>query len=673
MYSSIPNQLFHIGHYAFAIWFLFIWYPKFIFSKENNDWFIQLFSNSLRIVGFYIIVGYLLVGLKLFEVLAILALLIFILFRKYFLPNSGEMKLDALAAFNARFYDLIETTYRLKLSWKKIRYKTLLVDKRESTDFSINTLFPKLFILSVFIIIFYVRFYDAWASAAPSMSDGAVTLAWLKYINERVLFQDGIYPQGLYIILAYLQKFAAIDAMYIVKYTGPVDGTLIVVGIYFFVSRLTGNRVAAIVAAAVYGLGGESLFGHDWFRQSATNAQEFALVFLLPTFYFFICFFRSGNKNNYWTGTIGCMVIGFIHSVIFAYVGLGLGIMMFLALVIGDERKRKFWMGLVAGIGSVLVSSLIPLGTGLLLGRKFHSSSAEFALQKVDVTFPLLGFWDILGIVSLFVVGIAGIKVKTETDQWTYRFVFLFGLVCFLIYYFAGTLTQNAVLSSRTGLPWMLSICILLGFFWNVVISWVPRKDNAKRWIEIVLCSVLIISIVIETRLQPIIPYKMVWDSVAEQHLRIAEQNVPSTWVIFSQSEGYSMVLVNGFHQYISTLINDYDPNGFPLTKRGGSAPDPNVSYHIYIFEEKEVYRVDKKYDIYTSLEPEYERREIEYAKLRDWLKVYQSHNGDLQTFYEDQYVKVHYIHRKVDGEAGNEAVWGKPRLSIFQKDKFHE
>lgn len=671
MYSSIVNQLFHIGHYAFALWLLFIWYPKLVFSKVSHDWFIQIFSNGIRIVGIYIIIGYLLVGLKLFEVLAIIATLVFILFRKYFLPNSGEMKMDALAAFNARFYDLIETYYRFKLAWKRIRLKTLLVEKRKkTTKFRPNKLVPKLLLTFVFLLIFYVRFYDALVSVAPSMSDGSVTLAWAKYISKRILFHDGIYPQGFHIILAYLEKFAAINAMYIIKYTGPLNGTLIVVGIYFFISRLTGNRLAASVATVIYGLVGEPLFGHDWVRQSATNSQEFALVFLLPTFYFFIRFFQSGNKNDYWTGTIGCTVIGFIHSLILAYVGLGLGILMLMNLVMGVERKRKFWMGFVSGVCSVLVSTVIPFGIGLLLGRDFHASSAEFALQKLAVTFPTLEVWDILGIFSLLVIGVASILVKSvDAARWAYSFTFNFCFACLLLYYFAGPLLQSAVFSSRTGQPWVLSICILLGFLWNVVMSWIPRKENGKSWFEIGLCSVLFFTIIFESRLQPIIPYKMMWDSVAEQHLHIMDQNLPNSWVIFSQSDGYSMVLGNGFHQYISTLINNYDPEAFPLTKRGETSVDPNISYHIYIFEEKQVYRVDKNADIYKQLKPEYERREKEYAMLRKWLKAYQSFNGDLQTFYEDEFIKVHYIYRKVDKDSEKEVLWGKPRLSELQKD----
>lgn len=670
MYSSIPNQLFHIGHYVFAIWLLFIWYPRLIFSKVNNDWLIQLFSNSLRIVGLYIIIGYLLVGLKLFEVLAIIAILIFILFRKYFLPNSGEMKMDSLAAFNARFYDLIETIYRIKLTWKRIRFKTILADKREkATNFQIDKLVPKFLILMMFLIIFYVRFYDALVSVAPSMSDGVVTLAWSKYISKRILFHDGIYPQGFHIILAYLEKFAAIDAMYIIKYTGPVNGTLIVVGIYFFISRLTGNRIAACVAAVVYGLVGEPLFGNDWVRQSATNSQEFALVFLLPTFYFLIRFFRSGNKSDFWTGTMGCTAIGFIHSVILAYAGLGLGILMLMNLVMGKERKRKFWMGFVSGIGSVLISSVIPLAVGLALGRKLHGSSAEFALKKMTVIFPTLEIWDFIGLVSLLTIGVYSFMVKSTNARWASRFIFLFGLASFLLYYFAGPLLQSVVLSSRTGQTWVLSICILLGLLWNVVMSGIPGKETFKRWFEIAICIVWVTSIILASRLQPIIPYKMMWDSVAEQHLRIMEQHLPSSWVVFSQSEGYSMVLGNGFHQYISTLIDNYDPNAFPLTKRGETSVDPNISYHIYIFEEKKVYRVDRNDDIYQQLEPEYERREKEYAMLREWLKSYQRFNGDLQTFYEDEFIKVHYIYRKVDEDSEKEVLWGKPRLSELQKD----
>jgi hypothetical protein len=672
VYSSLSEHLYHIGHYALAFWVLMIGYPRLIFASHYEDKLEQTFSNGLRIVALYIIMGYILVALKLFEVLSIIGLLIFIILRDYFLPQSSEKRMGAFTAFSAKFYDLIETSYRSKLWWQRFRGKPLLADKRKQwRGLSAYTVIPGILLTTVLASSVFVRFYDAWVSVAPSMSDGAVTLAWLNYINQRILFHDGIYPQGLYIMLAYMHKFAAIDQMYIAKYSGPIYCSLIVLSLYFVVSRLTGNRIAAIAAAAVYGLAGEALHGEpDWVRQSATNAQELAMVLLLPTFYFCLRYFKNGKASDFWTATAGSTAIGLIHSVVFAYAGLGLGILLVLCLLMGEERKKKFFSGMLTGFGCLFIA-LAPLAGGLLMGRELHSSSANFALQEVVVERPLLTAWDIIGVLCLLILFIVQFIVKTNQERWMYRFAVLFGSFSFILYEFVGAWTQNAVFATRTESIWVLSICFLFGLVWHLLFSIrMLSGENANLWAESTLCALLVLSIIMQTKLEPIIPYKMMWDSAATQYLRIAERHLPSTWIAFSQSEGYSLTLGRGFHNYITTLIRDYDPQLFPLTKRGTTLPDPNISYHIYIFEEKQVFRVDRRNKVvYQTLEQEYERREVEYPKLRNWLEEYQEQHDDLVTFYEDEHIKVYYIYRPGDPDAKDEALWGKPRLSEWQED----
>jgi len=118
----------------------------------------------------------------------------------------------------------------------------------------------------------YLRFYDAIKNAGIALSDAYVTLAWTKYIEARQLFHDGLYPQGFVIVLSVIRKVASIDPLLVLKFIGPLNAVLIVVGLYYFASRSTRSPVAGLVAAFVYGVLPNTL-PIEYQRQASTNSQ----------------------------------------------------------------------------------------------------------------------------------------------------------------------------------------------------------------------------------------------------------------------------------------------------------------------------------------------------------------------------------------------------------------
>ncbi|HZG88375.1 hypothetical protein [Paenibacillus sp.] len=671
MYSSVANHLFHLVHYAFAWWLLLIVVPKLIFRTAYEDRLETLAAGALKAACLYMALGYLLVVTKLFEVLAIMGILVFLILRSYIAPKKDK-GVDVYTAIGARFYDLVEIAFRLKLEWKYMLGRKVWTDKR----LTVRRMSPaKLIAVGLFLAAMgmaaYVRWYDPLHSAAPSMSDGAVILLWTKYIIQRELFVGGIYPQGQFIFMAFIQKFAQIDTLYVVKYFGATSTCLIAAGLYFVVSRWTGGgRIAAVAAAAAYGLAGQPLHGvgDAWARQAATLPQEFALLFLLPTLYFFSKYFANGNRQDLWTGAAGCAVMGFTHFISFGYAGLGLGLLMLMALFQGREGVSKFWIGAATGIACVVVV-FIPIVYGMLFGAGLHSTSSEFLLAQAQFTPPPLNRWDYAGLVSLAVVALAALFGRRDR-RFAYGFVVLFVALCFFLYWYGGTLTQNVVIQTRSDAAWTVATCLALGVAWHAAASALFRSKERLRFVAECLAAAAAIAFwALSIRLTPIIPYKMMWDSAAEQYLEMAKRHYDNTWIVFSQVEGYSLSLGNGRHQYISTLISEFEPQAFPLTRRDQIAPDPNVSYHIYIVEEKEVFRHDPNSVIYESMVPDYARREAEYAELREWLSEYQSFNKDLQVFYEDDKVKIYYIYRGVPEEKKAELVWDKPIFSDLLKN----
>jgi len=662
MYDDFGNQLYNFGHYAFSFWLLLIFVPKLIFASASSDRLDRLAANMLRASCLYILLGYALVVTKLFEVLSIVGILAFLILRSYVSDKKGKEG-DLATSSIARFYDLLELAFRVKIGWKHLRGRLVLTDKRISLPkWSFSAWLSAALTVAVMSSSAYVRMYDGFKHAAPSMSDGAVILAWVNYINRRDLFHDGVYPQGHMILMAFLQKFAQIETLYVLKYTGGLSTFLIVLGLYFAVSRLAGNRLAALAAAGMYGLGGTALHGADWERQATTIPQEFAYLYLLPTMYFFYRYFESGRRQDLWIGAAGCAVMGLSHTISFAYSGLALGILMFFSVFQGKEGWKKGLAGGIAGIGCVVVAA-IPILYGRFIGSELHGSSANFLAAQAEFTPPPLNDWDFVGFGCLAVTALGALFVRGQRLMFGYAF--LFGAACFLIYFYGGTLTQNVVMQTRSESAWTIATCLTAGMAWHAAAKLLlPWKNGWRIALETLLCAAAVTAIAYPMRLEPIVPYKMMWNSNAEQYLRIANEHYRRTWVVYSQSEGYSLSLGSGIHDYISTLIQNYDPTKFPLTRRTETRVDVNVSYHIYIIEEKQVYQVDPNLPIHGLLAQEYERREAEYAELRKWLAAYQDFNKDLKVFYEDEYVKVYYIHRATDSEGESDALWAKPVMS---------
>ncbi|PWK14961.1 hypothetical protein [Tumebacillus permanentifrigoris] len=659
MYTSFGNQLYVLLHFSFALLLLMVWIPKWLFKlPANAD---RWMAGYLRIVFVYIVIGYVLVLLKLFEVLAILAVLGLYASRHYLKRTAQAARMNAFTAIGLMFYEALDVGFQLRQNWERLRAR--LTRKQVFERFRARptaTWWTTGALLLVLGVAAYLRFADALTQAAPAMSDGYVTLAWMKYIEQRVLFHDGIYPQGFHITLAYLHKFAAIDQLYVLKLTGPLNGVLTTYGLYFAVSRWTGNRWAGIAAAVLYGLAGVPLHGQDWIRQATTNSQEFAMVFVFPVFYFLAKYLQRGEREDLWTGAAGLSVIGLVHTLVFAYAGMGLAVVMFVGFVLSLRTMgRRVWNLTLVGAAAVVIA-LLPFGLGELLGRGLHGSSEEFLTSKVSVTLPDLHLWDGLALAALVPLVLAFLFRRKPFREKVFEFTAILIIAAsFVLYYVAPTVTQSLVLATRTGSLWAMAIPFSVGLGLHALFLPLQRMRSLSVWQGIV-CVGLVVVCVRQTQLELIDPYKMEWNHGVEQYLQIAEHNRPKTWAVISQNEGYSLVLGNGYHIYMKDFLDRYDPTLPPLTHYGWDQPDPNLPNEIYLYHEKQVFEVSTSNSVYTLLAPQYEQRKQENAKLEQWIETYKSHHAELEVFYEDETLCIYHLHKEEDTETKQQKLWGK-------------
>ncbi|HZG78490.1 MAG TPA: hypothetical protein VEZ72_21730, partial [Paenibacillus sp.] len=522
-------------------------------------------------------------------------------------------------------------------------------------------------LLVVFGIAAYIRMHDAVTTAPPALSDGNVTLEWMKYIDDRVLFASGVYPQGFHITLDTIHKFASIDWLYVLKYMGPFNMLLVMLGMYLYVSRLSGSKASGVVAAAVFGLlGGQ--FGGPFDRQAATNSQEFGFVFVFPTLYFLHRFLKERRRDDLFVAGAGMAVTGMVHSLAYAYLGMGVALTLGWFLL---AEGRRVWRSLVevcaAGAASV-AASLAPIGIGLyILGRDFHSSSVDYLTSEDNGEAPTAAAGmiaalrpvDVAAIVGLAVLAVALLLTARRFRQMSaYWVTFLLGAASFVLYQWGGVLTNSLVVATRAGELWALAVPVAIGMASHAAVSPAAR-GKLRQAVPLVFATAGVAAMLAWHPPQPIETYKMTWNSNVEQYLRISSEFRPRTWLIVSKDDDYAVIFGSGFHLRSRELIEKYDPKKEHLTLFGETKPDKNVPNDIFLYVEKQVFRVEETNSIYPLKEPDYARYEQEAAQIEEWVQVHMEAGHPVEVYYEDEILKVYRLHREETRQEIMERIWG--------------
>lgn len=658
MYANVGNQLYSWIHYAIACCLLLVVVPRLVFTLPKDRTVESLIAFALRSFFWLVIAAYALIAVKLLEYFSLFVLFGVMALRHSLLSPDTERREQSSYSLAIRFYDWIDGILSVRKAFisrlHQFKNSAKAVKKLSWTDALEYGL-----LIVILAVSCYIRLYDSLHRAAIAFSDGYVTTQWIKYADNNILFGDGIYPQGFYYFLWYLYKFSGIDALYTMRFTGPLANTLIVFCLYFIVRRLSGNRVAGMVAAVVVGLFGQIL-GGDWGRQAGTLSQEFGLLLVLPTIYFFHRWMQNNNEVDYRTGLIGAAATGLTHEIGFAYVWLALG-----ALLLADyiHTRRQFLAKLkkctVAGLISVAIS-VAPAVLGLLLGKSVHASSLKYVYDTVVVERPPIRALDIAALSGaglMLLASGAGPKALRICNT----SIATLGIVTYIIYEFLGWLTQIDMISTRSVDLWNLTIPILLGMGAAVVLRLLetPRLPRVV-WAGAFAVALAAAAVTLPPR--PIVTAaKLESDEAVNQYLRISQSFLPKSWtIVYSFREANVLIKGKGYHLYVGSKIGDldappsyflgkYDPTKPGLTPYGGQPPDTSVGSEVFIFYEKQLFK--NKYidlpDVWGSKFKEYRTREQDMVNLRKWLDEFEQANGPIEVYYNSPSLTVYHIENK--------------------------
>lgn len=652
----ISWQLINIIRWAIAFTLVYLLIPVLLFPIRDSAILEKFFTRYIRMVALSIMIGYILVAIKLYEFLSLsFIFLILIIWVKVLDRNGRALQTTkdkiALGIYNfldglSHPYDLLKGKLSEGLSDFKISFKKFV---------TIPNVLQALLLMFVLAYSSYLRFYDTLEHAAPAMSDAYVTLAWMKYIDARILFHDGIYPQGFHIYLSILQKFAACDALYILKYTGPLNGVLTTLGIYFFVVKITGKKIPGIISAFILGVLSFKL-PYEWERQAATNSQEFAMAFLFPAWYYAISFLQTRKKEYLWTAGASFAVIGFVHTLIFAFLCVGVACII-IPFMLLNFRQSMHPIGQLISIGVLAgVLAALPIPIASLLGKSFNSSSVDFLTSKLQMGIPTLTILDKLAFAGfiLFLL-LAALKRKSRVELVIPIFLFILGLASFSMYLFLGPITGNGVLVTRSGILWALLISVGIGLCGETILTLMSIKRNRSN---IILVPIIVFAVMawILSYVKPVPaqPYKMQYDAEINQYLRIAKDYNPSEWTLVSPEEGYDLALGKGWHIQLKDFLLWYNPQKSKLVRNVNGKEVPLITNDLFIFYQKKLFKVNM-----VEMQTILAERVKEYANLKQWVQQYCKSHNNLSIYYQDDDVVVYHIHQPKSQSDTFKDIWG--------------
>ncbi len=561
---------------------LFCVLPAVIFTR-SAQWTAAdtVFGGVLKGAAAVIICVYSLVALRVYEfpsfTVVFLALAVIRIARVP--PRALRVRLDSVAV---AFLELVDRNQRAATPGQPDRPR-----RSRSRRWGVWHAAIAAATLAVLIMAAFLRLYYPLIHAAPALSDAYVTLAWMKYMESKQLFHDGVYPHGFHAVLSVLRKISGIDPLLVLKFAGPLSCLLTVAGAWYCATSVTRSPVAGLAAAFVLGVLSRIL-PLDLTRQASTNSQEFGMAFVLPVVAFLGRYLDKGDRSDLIAASAGLAVTGLVHPLPALAAGVSGACCVAARAVCRTLDLGRLRQVTLAGVWAVLVSAA-PLAAGLLCGIEPHGSSLAFATSRENAALEAVSPIALVALLS----AIAALVVSLLHDT---RRRCQDALACLLVTVSSLAIWQaprlgvgSLVLSTRGGE--FGSLGITLGIASGVGALNLERSGPAPA--RKVLAGLVLLALTAagwSTGLRPATAYRMQSDAWVDQYLRIATTNPPHEWLIAGEERGYALALGTGWHMGLEEFLTTYDSRRAPLVAGQGSDRGKVLPVgRVFLFLEKNI------------------------------------------------------------------------------------
>ena len=558
--------------------------------------------------------------------------------------------------------------------------------------------YPILSICTVFVFLasLIVRLKYSVLHAAYPHIDMYLHLKWVKGIMSNDLFYNNeIYPKGMHSVYAAVAKLTFLDPYMLVRFIGPIIGTLIVLAVYHLAYKVTNNRYAALLSMTIYGLTDYGLtnlgfFPSQIFRQAATMSQEFGMFFVLCGLGFLIEYIKEENKSMIYF-YISCLFISFVtHSYAAMFLVLWSAIIILVGLCYKKITLRNIFSLATISI-LVILLTFVPLLIGSLSGAEFHKSSIVMITDVSGFKFSLLNVQqylkDILlpsdpymyavlvGIVLIPLIIIISTKRFTSFKKNLFIAITLSTFATFL-FVNIPSLFLNMKLPLlfqrvRTGPFLCLLVPILIAQLVDLISDLISEQklekgESPKLFVinrVLTLTSVAYVVLMIVLNFFPWnVFYKNIeYDAAAENYLSIKSDFFKDTrsldWTIIGPDTQLAEVMGVGWHQDIYRFVREFSPD--QLKKANFKLPIP--THNIFVFIEKKPMfsgQTISVQDAAKDLDPEGQdifmqyymegnQRVIMEAKAWALVEAYKSSHKGVSVYYEDADMIIYKIYQE--------------------------
>ncbi|NTW05597.1 MAG: hypothetical protein HGA27_05730, partial [Peptococcaceae bacterium] len=636
--------------------------------SENDKFLDKVFISLTHSTLITVIIVHLLVFLKLYETISLLALYFFCyLFYSWLRGKSPSAIADAMGMkLVISLLDMSEgkSGFKKGIANQAKDYFIGTIDKAKLfLKESLTKPFQGILLLAVIIAAGVIRFQHSILHSYYGASDPYVHLAWTKYLGANQIYRDGIYAQGYHAVISALNKITFIDPYFIVRFIGPIAGILLVVSIYYFASR-NFSQYAAFISVAVFGLITDSRFPSIVWRQISALSQEYSAIFLLPGLHFFNLYITR-KSNIYLLLTAECFAITLlIHPYISVFMIMG-----YFAIYLSYPRELiniKFSVKTFFALLAAFVLGLLPMGIGLGMGLSFFQDGYKYVtgtmrapvygnyLERISSVLAQENFYLIILLASagvLFLISM--VKIWNKDSSRIYLSMAFIVIVSYLLFK-----------ADKFGLPvavdpWRAGIFtgLAAGIAYGASLDFVDLLIKDNKLLKVVKGLIASMALIAILAVAPInIPKGDIYeyDEAVNSYLSIKNSFPILNWTIIAPNEQYQQCLGFGWHYNLVDFAKKIPQEGKPSTDEDFTIPTDN----IFIFVEKiplyskvPVNDNDTKKTIpelvgsptdFYYLNPE--NRRIIQGKVYYWAEDYLKKNSNMKVYYEDEHMKIYFI-----------------------------
>lgn len=687
------TTIFELIRVVFIFLFIFLLIPQlFLRITATTSILDRVFMGMTSASCYLAITAHILVLTKLMDVFSLI--FVFVILVVIFIKRDNERKFILARVFFKRisFFDLFDLKKKdvIRRISTQIKFRPWVASQLKKIG---QYPFLSFVTVSVFLASLIVRLKYSVLHAAYPHIDMYMVLKLVKAITmNNMYYNDEIYPEGMHSIYAAVVKLTFLDPYMFVRFIGPIVGIMIVLAVYNLAYKVTNNRYAALLSMTIYGLTNTHMgfFPSQLFRQAATMAQEFGILFVLLGLVFLIDYVKEKNKSMMYY-YLSCLFMSFlVHSYAAMYLVMWSAVIILIGLF-----YKKFTLinifSLSAKATLLIMLTFVPLQIGKLFGAVYHPSSIALIDDIKEIKFSLIMvgrfiqnaflprdpymYVILIGMILIPLVVIISTKKYITLKKTFFISISLSSFATFLLLNIPALIINEKIPElldeSRIGPFLCLLVPILIAQLVDLISDLISGKktetsESPKLFVinrTLTLASVIYVIVMIYLNFFPWnLFYKNIeYDAAAENYIRIKSDFFKDTrsldWTVIGPDTQLAEVIGVGWHQDIYRFVREFSPE--QVQRADFKFPIPTHSIFVYIekkpmFSGQTINLIDAK----KELDPEGDdpfmqyyfdgkQRAIMEAKAWALVEAYRSSHEGVSIYYEDADLIIYKIYQE--------------------------